>query len=398
MNRLVGSMLRSVANVFLASCFVVVTSASCAPSQPTTPQSDPLPASARALKLYPFLAGHENRISNNAFAACKAELTRLGYSLVSTKDKADLTLKLDIDLSEEPSLLNVVVNGKRSVSYKVSVRVIVSSLEGSSLYLGDGEYSSKEDDGVEDGAMSMAQSVVGRLHHSGKLQAYAEQLQQTREAKATEARKKKEQEEADRKAELQRIEDETRQKEDALWNASNPAGCAQPLAFSACEGVKKYIENYPTGRYTTQARQTLQEGEAKIRILVIESDWDSIDRERCKTPKTTRDCIALQGHLDRFPNSAHAQEAREILGKVEKKLQELAKREKQMADAEEARQKREAAAEEARQKREAAAEEARAKAEALKACTEECRNSCMNWRTGGVRGPCLNRCVAIQCQ
>lgn len=398
MNHMVESMLRSVVVVFLASCFVVTTSVDCAPSQPTTPQSDPLPASARALKLYPFLEGHENRISNNAFAACKAELARLGYSLVNTRDKADLTLKLDVNLSEEPSLLNVVVNGKRSVSYKVSVRMIVASLEGSSLYLGDGGYSSKEDDGVDDGAMSMAQSMIGRLHHSGKLQAYAEQLQQTRDDEATAARKKKEQEEADRKAELQRIEDESKQKEDALWNASNPAGCAQPLAFSACEGVKKYIEVYPTGRYTTQARQTLQEGEAKIRVLVIESDWDSIDRERCKAPQSTRDCIPLQGHLDRFPNSTHAQEAREILSKVEKKLLALAKREKQMADAEEARQKRELAAEEARQKREAAAEEAKAKAEALKACTEECRNSCMDWKTGGVRGLCLNRCVTIQCR
>lgn len=400
-------MLKTAVTLFLSAALATVACGlpGCDAPQPNTPQADTMAAATRALKIFPRQEGGQDNASIDAFIACRTELTRLGYTTISNRDDADVVARIESTLAEEASLLTVKVNGQRRVSYRVSTQVIIEGMEGSTIFLGNGAYSSGDDDGPA----TMAKTLIGRLHQSGKLAAYASQLQHNREALALKAeQKKKEQQEAE-EAEKQRVENEAKRKEDALWQASNSAGCAEPLTQTACDGVREYIKAYPAGRYTARARQALQFGEVRIQALLIENDWKAIDRGRCEAPKATSDCTPLQAHLDRFPGSPHADEARAILGKVDKKLQELAKAEKKKADAEEAqrkreeaaaeaRRKREDAAEEARQKRETAAEEAKAKAEAMKACQEQCKDACIDWRTGGVRGPCLARCVARDCR
>jgi len=47
--------------------------------------------------------------------------------------------------------------------------------------------------------------------------------------------------------------------------------------------------------------------------------------------------------------------------------------------------------------REAKRLEQEEKKAALESCKDACREACVNWRTGGVREPCFNRCVALEC-
>ena len=103
------------------------------------------------------------------------------------------------------------------------------------VYLGNGSYSSDDDDG----ATTAAKAMISRMHQSGKLATYGAQLQRETKAAALKQRQKKAQEEEEKEAEQQRVEAEAKKKEDATWQATNLEGCTQPLTTTACDGMKK---------------------------------------------------------------------------------------------------------------------------------------------------------------
>lgn len=366
--------------MILWSAMIAVSGASlsgCETPEPTTPKAEAMTPALRALKIVPVLDGEKNPLATAAFDAVQSELVRAGYSVTRDEEASAVVARLDVSTREEPSVFTVVVNGQRKVTYKVTVRLVVEGKDGTSIFLAEQAHESSE----EDGPSSTARTLIGRLRSSGKLGAYAAQRQKDTEARDLREQQKKEDEEEEKAAEKRRMEAAAKKKETDTWESSNVSGCTEPITPSSCDGTKAYLTAYPTGRFAAQARQALEVGTVKIGVMQMEADWQAIDLAACRTPKTPNDCDAVKAHLTKFAaTSTHRDGARAVLAKVEKRLEQLEK----AAQAKEA------------------AEEARAKAEekkaAMESCRDQCKDACIDWRTGGVRGPCLQRCMARDCR
>jgi hypothetical protein len=269
-------------------------------------------------------------------------LTSAGYRLVERDGKPDVQAKVTVSATEEQSLFNVEVNGKRSVSYKVVLNAsFVSASDSSVVDQAVTEFSSS--DGSVDAAA--IDKIVAQLGSTGKLAAYSGKLK----AKAREEEQKIEQQEED------------------LWRAADVESCRKPTASKACDGVRAYIQKYPAGKYTADGRKAMQEGDAHMASVEEESVWAASVVEQCQKPTKSYDCKPVENYLKRYPTGAHAADAKAAIKSSEKAREELQKKE------------------EAKQK---------------KASREECNKDCQRYYKGAhprFYSMLVSRCVQTEC-
>jgi hypothetical protein len=98
-------------------------------------------------------------------------------------------------------------------------------------------------------------------------------------------RRQKAREEARKRAELQRSEQEElgriRERdrlEDAAWKQINLSECAQPSRAEACDGLLAFLSHFPTSQHATEAKETLERGAASIAKLSAERDWTLLNK------------------------------------------------------------------------------------------------------------------------
>jgi hypothetical protein len=238
----------------------------------------------------------------NVTSSLTSALTSAGYRLVERDGKPDVQAKVTVSATEEPSLFQVQVNGKRAVSYKVVLDAsFVSASDASVVDQAVTEFSSS-DGNVDAGAI---QKIVAQLGTTGKLAAYSGKLK----AKARE--------------EEQKLE----QAEDNLWKAADVESCRTAAASKACDGVRAYIAKYPAGKYTADGRKAMQEGDAHMASVQEENVWAAAVVEQCRKPTKSYDCKPVEDYLRKYPTGAHAAEAKSTLKSSEKTREDLAKKE-----------------------------------------------------------------------
>jgi hypothetical protein len=111
----------------------------------------------------------------------------------------------------------------------------------------------------------------------------------TLQMRAAEAKLAEERREAERRAlEAERLareeqERKARAEELVAWQAANEMACRAPTTIDACDGVRGYLEKYPTNEHSAEAQALLQKAEEPIRSLRDEQAWGSTDQAAARS-------------------------------------------------------------------------------------------------------------------
>ncbi len=232
----------------------------------------------------------------NVKTALTNAFTAAGYKLVASEDaKPDMVAKVTVNATEEQSVFQVQVNGKVQSSFKVQLAAsFVASADAAVIDQATSEFSGK-DGAVEQKAID---KIIVHLGTTGKLNTYA----------------------SNAKAKVQAAEDD-------LWKAANVDGCKKPQSAKACDGVKAYIEKYPAGKYTAEARQAMTDSEAEMAKMKEEEAWKAAAADQCKKPTKSYDCKGVEEYLSKFPTGAHAADAKAAMKASESAREALKRKE-----------------------------------------------------------------------
>ena len=163
------------------------------------------------------------------------------------------------------------------------------------------------------------------------------------------------------------LEKAYRARENQIWSSLIFDKCKEPKTLQDCAEVESFLTSFPTSERVTDAKQLLEEARPKFAIIQEETDWTASGVSACTKPASSDACDGVKGYLEKYPSGRHAEEAMALLKKVRDKLKTaLAREEKPQKDAE-AKAERERRAEEAQEARERRAEEAR-----RRSCVAQC--------------------------
>jgi hypothetical protein len=274
----------------------------------------------------PFLANVKTQLTSSMSGA--------GYKLVESEEgKPDVIAKVTVNAVQEQSFFQVQVNGQVQASYKVTINAsFVSAAESSVIDQTTSEFTGK-DGAVEQKAIDKLLFHFGK---TGKLTAWTHSV----------------------KAKIQA-------KEDDLWKAANVEGCKKPTSPTACDGVKAYLKEYPSGKYTAEGRQAMQDGEAAAAALKEEDLWKAAAVDQCKKPTKSYDCKGVEEYIAKYPTGAHVAEGKDAMKASEKAREGLKK-----------------------------AEDAQKKAANREECIKECRRTYETFRNFEILS---GRCIQTEC-
>lgn len=241
-------------------------------------------------------SGEAEAFAGNVQSALTTSMTNAGYKLVVNEEGGpDVVANITISATEEKSFFQMQVNGQVQKSYKISINAsFVAAGDASVIDQTATDFSGKDGE-VDQNAVD---KVLVHLGKTRKLTTYA-----------TNTKAK------------------TQQAEDDLWKAANVDGCKKPVDEKACDGVDAYIKKYPTGKYTAEARQALQDGAAATEKLKEDKVWAAASVDICLKPTKSYDCKAVEEYIKTYPTGAHVAEAKESMKKSEAAREALAKKE-----------------------------------------------------------------------
>ncbi len=241
-------------------------------------------------------SGEAEAFAGNVETALTTSMTNAGYKLVVSEEAGpDVVANITISATEEKSFFQMQVNGQVQKSYKIAISAsFVAAGDASVIDQVATDFSGKDGE-VNQNAVD---KVLVHLGKTRKLSNYAS----TTKAK-------------------------TRQAEDDLWKAANVEGCKKPVDEKACEGVDEYIKKYPTGKYTAEARQALQDGAAAAEKLKEDKVWAAAAVDICLKPTKSYDCKAVEAYIKDYPTGSHVAEGKEAMKKSEAAREGLAKKE-----------------------------------------------------------------------
>ncbi len=307
--------------------------------------------------------------------AIQSRLTQAGYRVVhDSGDEHHAVVNVVEHTTQNQGFFKVVVNGRERVSYTTRATVTLLS-SGVAVATASAQYDPEEQIAPED-----LNRIVSAITDRAIITRLASRVQDQKafeaEALEEERRLKKARMRAAEEAEKKKAHDE----DEAAWAQVIVAECTTPREEDACLKVKAYLANYPTGLHAQEARTAMEQGTMAIAAMVEERAWNAVNVAACREPRSSTDCVAAEKYINDFPTGIHVAEAREAIDSTRDKREKLAQQEAREAE------------------REAKRIEQEEKKAALESCKDDCREACVNWRTGGVRAPCFNRCVALECR
>lgn len=104
------------------------------------------------------------------------------------------------------------------------------------------------------------------------------------------------------------------------WESARVQSC-RVLAHSAdCEGVRDYLEAYPTGEHAEGARKLLFAAEPKIPELRDDEKWKAAGAEACLAGQAEDACAMVAQYVETYPDGNHIDEAKKVLEKGKKNI------------------------------------------------------------------------------
>ncbi len=289
----------------MAAVFAAVLGA-CAGAEPEphTPPVAPAPLSKDVAKLRLFVVptGH-----TQVDAALQSALVSAGFR-VETEQATDQDLEVRATMSAavQQQLFVANVNGVSNQRCRVTLRATLN---------GPG--------GVVDQATAAFTAVCGEVTErdlapiaaaftrSAKLRAVGA------ERTAADERKQQAKEEAEAKREADekaKIESNRKRKDENAWIAANEVACREPRRTDACDGVQRYLADFPDGAHADEAKRTLEKAKPKLEMVQKdENAWASAGVQTCRRSQTRDACAGVEIYRTKFPAGLHADEAASLL-------------------------------------------------------------------------------------
>ncbi len=106
---------------------------------------------------------------------------------------------------------------------------------------------------------------------------------------------------------------ERKQRIDRDWYAIDVERCRVPRSLDACADVRGFLAKYPDGAHAEEAKAAL--ATAAVRMEVLEKDegaWAAAEVENCKRHVGANACARVEIYLAKYPAGLHANEARAL--------------------------------------------------------------------------------------
>ncbi|MBM4357260.1 MAG: hypothetical protein FJ096_04045 [Deltaproteobacteria bacterium] len=146
--------------------------------------------------------------------------------------------------------------------------------------------------------------------------------------------------------------------------------CTTPDSLDDCDDLVRYAKTYPASRFAGAALALVGGAEPAFMAIRDDEAYARADAAGCRTPKTEEACDALKTYLSDWPSGRHVIEGRAALATGQPPIAKMIAAREAEERAAEAKRRAEEAAEAARQRAEEAREAAR-----REACIRECMNS-----------------------
>lgn len=103
--------------------------------------------------------------------------------------------------------------------------------------------------------------------------------------------------------------------DDSDWYKLKPVACKVPLKLDACDPIRAYLVKWPQGAHAQEARSTLDAAEPALeKLQKDENDWQAVRPDDCRRKKTRDACAGVEVYLHRYPAGLHADEAKKLTG------------------------------------------------------------------------------------
>jgi hypothetical protein len=161
------------------------------------------------------------------------------------------------------------------------------------------------------------------------------------------------------------------------WNRLNTASCTSPSFTWGCMAVEGFLEDYPDSVHADEARKVLATGRPKILVLKDHEMWAMMPVTACSESKSVsaadidQACELVRGYLTTYPDGAHVAEAKRAVAAGDARSRRL------RADAKNAG---------------ATVDAAKARRQCMGSCQSEC-----NAKGGPDTSTCFGTCVKTRC-
>jgi hypothetical protein len=256
-----------------------------------------------------WVAPRGNALVNQIGDELRSEMGLAGFRLAASDAgrTADGKAIATISVTEQPSMVKIVVNGKRRVTYDVRVSIAVYAND---VSVDQSSTTFESPNGqLPRGALA---GVVRSLAASRPLA----QLARKREAAARQAAEAAA--EQDRQTQRAAAEKERAEREEAWLNAARP--CQAPTSPTACDALQVYLAKYPDSLHAADGREALASAKPTIeRLQRDEAEWQKAGAAACGPGAKGDACVGVEVYLEKFGGGIHAAEARRRLGKDKEK-------------------------------------------------------------------------------
>jgi hypothetical protein len=203
-------------------------------------------------------------------------------------------------------MFQVRVNGRSNAKQTVTVRATVSS-GGSVVDQAAASFTSSGGAVTSSDVAPIASAFV----RSRRLVALAQALRGQRDRQA----QVKQDQEDRRQSAAQAIADRDKQKADELaWLAARPIVCQEPRRVDACDGVQKYLADFPGGRHADEAKAALEQAKPKLeKVQKDENAWATSGADTCRRDHTKTACAGVEIYLSKFVGGLHGDEGNALL-------------------------------------------------------------------------------------
>ena len=132
-------------------------------------------------------------------------------------------------------------------------------------------------------------------------------------------------------------------REARAWSGVAVVECKSPTSPASCDGVVKYLRDWPEGKHAPMARQILQEARPAVMRLRDEKAWTDAAPTTCDDKKETihgvnEACAGVRAYLKDYPEGMHASEAKKLVEKADKRIAKINERLEKEAREEERKQ------------------------------------------------------------
>jgi len=178
-----------------------------------------------------------------------------------------------------------------------------------------------------------------------------------------------------------------RSREEKLWRRIPLDQCRTPTASDSCKILKAFLQWFPDGSHSAEAKTILDGAQAKLARLLDDESWKAID-SACRdghfgtSAEGATLCLPIREYLEKHPNGLHAAEARKLLAVSDQMIARLATAEK--------------VAQKTREEDAERLEKQRA-LQNRKQCVSRCQLGCSGWQTRD-QAACFSGCVNLQCE